>query len=101
MARFDLASPTVASTAGTLVVSTRDCILYGVCAVAGATATVGAIVVHAANTTGSTVFGMTTLTSGGMVQDGPYAPVLCSSGMVVTCTGTAFNFTVYFTNLHP
>jgi hypothetical protein len=55
---------------------------------------------HIANTTGSPSFGMLTATSGGMGYDGPFTPVVCAGGMVVTCTGTAFNYSVHYGLLH-
>jgi hypothetical protein len=101
MGKFDAAIPTAYTTASTLVVTTKDAILHGVNYLAGAAATVGAIVVHVANTTGAPVFGMLTTTSGGMGYDGPFQPVVCAGGMVVTCTGTAFNYSVHYSLLHP
>ena len=101
MGKFDAAIPTTWTTASTVIVSTRDAILHGVCAQAGATSTGGSIVVHAANTTGNTAFVLSVATSGGISNDGPYQPVVCAGGMVAVCTGTAFNYTVYFANLHP
>ena len=101
MSKFDAAIPTAYTSAASLVVSTRDCLLHGICIIAGATAGAGSVVAHATNTTGGIVFGLTAVTSGGMVNDGPYQPVVCSGGLVTTVTGTAFNYVVYYTNLHP
>ena len=101
MSKFDAAIPTTWTTASTLVVSTRDCILHGICVQAGATATAGSIVAHETNTTGNSVFAISVSSSGGINNDGPYQPVVCQGGLVTVCTGTAFNYVVYFANLHP
>jgi len=99
MAKFDAAIPSAYTTAGTLVVTTKDALLHGITYLAGATATVGAIVAHIGGTTGTPAFGILTTTSGGMDHGGPCTPVVCAGGIVVTCTGTAFNFSVHFTEL--
>ena len=99
MGKFDAAIPTAYTTASTLVVTTADAIFSGVTIIAGATATAGGVVVHASNTTGATVFALTHATSGDTVSDGPCIPVVCSNGIVVTATGTAFNYVVMYANL--
>ena len=99
MGKFDAAVPTAYTTASTLVVTTNHALLHGITYLAGATATVGAIVAHIGATTGTPAFAMLTETSGGMGHDGPCTPVVCAGGIVVTCTGTAFNYSVHFTEL--
>lgn len=99
MSKWDACILTAQSTAGTLVVTTKDAIICGATILAGATATAGGIVVHVGNTTGAAAFALTHATSGDRVSDGPAIPVVCSGGMVVTCTGTAFNFTIAYVEL--
>lgn len=99
MAKYDAAIPTAYTTASTLVVTTKDALLHGISYLAGATATVGAIVAHVGNTTGASVFGLMVATSGSMDCAGPITPVVCAGGIVVTCTGTAFNYVVHFSEL--
>ncbi len=101
MGKFDAAIPTAYTTAGTLVISTRDCVIHGVNIIAGSTATAGSVAIHALNTTGGVAFAISAITSGGISNDGPYQPVVCSGGAVAVCAGTAFNYVVYYANLHP
>ena len=99
MGKFDAAIPSAYTTAGTLAVTTKDAVLHGVCIIAGATATAGSVAI--ANSAGSVVFAISAITSGGIANDGPYQPVVCAGGISATCVGTAFNYVVYYANLHP
>lgn len=99
MSKWDACVVSAQSTAATLVVTTKDALLCGATIMAGATATAGGIVVHVTNTTGAAAYALTHATSGDRVSGGPSVPVVCSGGMVVTCTGTAFNFTVAYIEL--
>lgn len=99
MSKYDAAVPTAYTTASTLVVTTKDALLHGINYIAGATSTGGAIVAHVGNTTGAGVLGLVVLTSGGMECVGPVTPVVCAGGIVVTCTGTAFDYVVLFSEL--
>jgi hypothetical protein len=97
--KFDAAIPTALTTASTLAVTTKDAVLYGVTIMAGATATAGSVVCRVANSTGTPVYALSVVTSGGNISDGPMAPIVCAGGISAVCTGTAFNYVVLYANL--
>lgn len=97
--KYDACVPFTYTTASAYAVTTKDALLYGVVAIAGATATAGRIVVYQGTDTSKPVFALVTLTSGGVANDGPVAPVVCAGGINITCTGTAYNSVVLFANL--
>lgn len=99
MGKFSACVPTALTTASTLVVATSDALCHGVVILSGATATAGAVVVRATNTTGAPVCVVSAALSGGAAQGGPTTPVVCAGGMVAVCTGTAFNYTVLYSYL--
>jgi hypothetical protein len=99
MAKYDACVPTALTTASTLVVTTADALLYGVTLMAEATATAGSVVCRITNTTGTPVYALSTVISGGNVSDGPVFPIVCAGGIVAVCTGTAFNYVVLYAKL--
>lgn len=99
MAKFDAAIPFTYTTAGAYAVTTKDALLYGVVSIAGATATVGKIVVYSGTNTSVPVFAMVSLTSGGVANAVFATPIVCAGGINISCTGTAFNSVVLFVNL--
>jgi hypothetical protein len=99
MGKFDAAIPSSYATAAARVITTQDALLHGVIIIAGATATAGSVVVYSGTNTSTPVFACAAVTSGGTVSDGPVTPTVCAGGIRVTCTGTAYNHVVLYTNL--
>jgi hypothetical protein len=99
MAKFDACIPSSYATAAARAITTKDSLLHGVVVIAGATATVGQIVVYSGLNTSTPVFACQTVTSGGTLSDGPYTPLVCAGGINVTCTGTAYNHIILYSLL--
>jgi|WetSurMetagenome_2_1015567.scaffolds.fasta_scaffold732113_2 hypothetical protein len=99
MSKFDSCVPSSYATAAARTIATQDALFYGVVSIAGATATVGKIVVYSGTNTTNPIFALVSLTSGGVANATVPVPVVCSGGINITCTGTAYNHVVLFTLL--
>jgi hypothetical protein len=99
MEKYSGCIPSSYATAGARAITTKDALLHGVVIIAGATATAGSVVVYSGINTSVPVFACASVTSGGTVSDGPFSPIVCAGGINITCTGTAYNTVILYTNL--
>lgn len=97
--KYDACVASSLATAAARAITTQDSLLYGVVIIAGATATAGSVVVYSGVNTSTPVFAAQAVTSGGVANDGPCAPIVCAGGINVTCTGTAANHVVLYAKL--
>ena len=95
--KFDACIASVKTSAGAVVITSRDAILYGISA-SGSAAAATLVVFAGTNTAGATVFFCPIPATAGYT-DGPMAPVVCAGGITCTNVGTLAGYVVHYANL--
>lgn len=95
--KFDACIASARQTAGTVVITTKDAIFYGISATGSAAAAI--IVVHPGITTGTAPAFYFTIAATAATNDSPMAPVVCKGGITCTNVGTLVNYVVYYADL--
>ena len=98
MAKYDACIASASSTSAALSVTTKDALLYGVCAYGVAT-TGGQVVVSKGATVLTNIVFIAPVVGTSVGPSAPPVPIVCAGGICASCVGTNFNFVVYYSDI--